>query len=128
MTPLQRRARKALLAIDGVVEGDNVFYNDRTAFWVNGKQVAHWRDDASFELRLTRRVISEHRARLKADPCIELRRGASDWLIVRCERTADLGLLGELAQLAVAAHMPPDGEALRPPPGGADLERRRRFH
>lgn len=127
MSTLAAGARKRLLAIEGVVESGSQFTED-DAFWVNGKQVAHFRDATLMELRLTRAVISEERSRLKADPRIELRQGASDWIRIRLTDVRDLALLGELAGRAVAAHRGKPGAMLAPPPVGAALERRRRFH
>ena len=43
-------------------------------------------------------------------------------------RPKDLPLIVELAEMAAAAHRPPSGYAVKPPPTGADLARRRRFH
>ncbi len=124
---LARRIRKTILAVDGVLEGENVF-GDGVAFWVSGKQVAHFMKDGRMEIRLTKAMIKANRQRLKADPRIELRRSASDWLIVQYDSAKDLPFITELAEIAVAAHRPPAGTPIKPPPIGADLERRRRFH
>jgi Family of unknown function (DUF5519) len=124
---LVTRARTCLLAIDGVVESGSAF-TEGDAFWVNGKQVAHFADGGVMQLRLTRAVISEQRSRLRADLRIELRHGASDWIKIHLTNARDLALLGELAGLAAAAHRAPPGTMPEPPPVGAALERRRRFH
>jgi hypothetical protein len=127
MSTLATRARRDLLAIDGVVESGSAFAAG-DAFWVNGKQVAHFSDAGAMELRLTRAVISEQRSRLKADPRIELRHGASDGIKIHLTNVGDLALLGELAGLAAAAHRAAPGTTPARPPVGAALERRRRFH
>ena len=82
MDALTRRIRKTLLGIEGVEESGSIF-GDGDGFWVNGTQIAHILDDGEMELRLTKAQISEHRARLKADERVELRKSASDWLTVR---------------------------------------------
>jgi hypothetical protein len=94
---------------------------------VNGTQVANLDDDA-LGLRLTRKVISAHRPRLKADARVDLRRSGSDWIIVRLSGPDAVDLAVELAELAAGAHRPPPGVTSTPPPTGADLARRRRFH
>ena len=49
-------------------------------------------------------------------------------IIVRVADEADVAFIASMAERAAAAHLPPDGTAPKPPPAGADLERRRRFH
>jgi hypothetical protein len=124
---LPARVRRALLKIDGVVEAPGVF-NEGDAMWVNGTQIAHFIDDHQMEIRLTKREISSHRPRLKADSRVELRKNASDWMKVTITSPSDLPFVVELAELAASAHRAPNGTTPKAPPTGADLERRRRFH
>jgi hypothetical protein len=79
-------------------------------------------------LRLTRRVFSDHSQRLKTDPRVHRRRPTSDWIDIQFATRADVAFVRELAELAAAAHRPNDAQPLKPPPSGAALERRRRFH
>ena len=126
---LTDRVHHALRAIDGVFEGASIFSDDDAdiAFFVNGRQVADFVDPATFEVRLTRRVISAERARLQAEPRVTLR-GGSDWVSIRLTSEADVPLVADLAELAAAAHRPPPGVPPKLPPSGAELARRRRFH
>ena len=66
------------------------------------------------------------RAELTADDRVTLRRTASDWLTVRVASDADRKYALALVAVAVEVNRPtaPPG----PPPTGADLARRRRFH
>ena len=108
--------------------GENVFGDEGDpAYWVNAKQLANPVSDDELAIRLTRKVISAHRARLKADERVELR-GSSDWVGVLVARPADVALAVELATLAAEVYRPADGSPCKPPPEGADLARRRRFH
>ena len=127
MNALQTRLWDELARIPGMLEGESVFSHG-PAYWVNGKQVAHFVDEERLELRLTKSVIREMRAELKADPRVEQRTSGSDWIIVRAGGEADVAFLVSLAERAAGAHLPPDGTAPKAPPIGADLERRRRFH
>jgi hypothetical protein len=95
---------------------------------VNDTEVAHFDGDDVVDLRLTRSVIRERRQELKADPRVTLRRSGSDWLQLRFQTVADVEFAVTLMEAAVAAHRPPGGVTAEPPPTGADLERRRRFH
>ena len=127
MNPITSKARKILLATPQVMESGGTF-TDGDAYWVNGKEIAHFHGDADVELRLTRGLISEQRSRLKSDPRIQLRPGTSDWITIHLAKTAAVAMLAELAEMAAAAHRPAPGTAAAPPPVGAALERRRRFH
>lgn len=126
---LLRTVWRELGEVDGFMEGASVFSEDDgdRAYFIDGTQVAHFTPDGRLELRLTRAVISKHRARLKDDARVELRRSGSDWLTVEVGAKDDRELVLQLAGLASAAHWPESG-ALHPPPEGADLARRRRFH
>jgi hypothetical protein len=73
-------------------------------------------------------VISELRGLLGADERVELRRSGADWVTVRYASGADVAFVAALVDAAAAAHRPPPGVTAEPPPTGADLERRRRFH
>jgi hypothetical protein len=123
---LRERVRAALLRLDGVEESPSGFADVR-GFWVNGKEIAHF-EGGVVDLRLSRAVIREHRARLKADPRVTLRRSGADWLEVALARPADVAFVAELGELAAAAHRAPAGAVPRRPPERAELERRRRFH
>ena len=122
-TSLRARIRRALLELEGVEESPSQF-GDRPAFWVGGKEIAHFDADDALDLRLTRAVIRERRASLKADARVTLRKSGGDWVDVRFAGPADVAFVVELAELAVAAHAGP----AKPPPVGPELERRRRFH
>jgi hypothetical protein len=127
MKRLANQIRASLLAMDGVIESDGAF-GDGPAFWVNGKQIAHFDGDSSVELRITRRVFSEHRERLKADERVRRHGASSDWIDVRFGSGTDVAFALEMAELAVAAHRAPAGVTPKAPPVGADLARRKRFH
>jgi hypothetical protein len=118
--------RRALLRIEGVVESDGVF-GDGPAFWVNGTQIAYFDGDSVLDLRLTRPVIGAQRDRLLAAG-IRRRSKSSDWVMLPIESKAQIAFALELAAMAAAAHRPAAGVSAKPPPQGADLERRRRFH
>jgi hypothetical protein len=118
-----------LASVEGFMEGASIFSDsdEDRAYFVNGTQVANVEGN-TLGLRLTRQVIREHRQRLKLEPSIDLRRSGSDWIMVAMDTDADCDLVMELAPLAARAHWPPGGGALKPPPEGADLARRRKFH
>jgi Family of unknown function (DUF5519) len=48
------RLREALCQVDGVIESESAFKDD-LAFWVNGKEIAHFEGDHAIDIRLTRR-------------------------------------------------------------------------
>jgi hypothetical protein len=135
LTPAQ--VWKRLAKIDGFAEGASIFSDDDRdrAYFVNGTQVANT-DGSGGELgltlglRLTRKVFSAHRARLHEHPRVGRRNSSSDWITFDLDGVdkRDLALVDELAALTAHAHLPPDGTPLKPPPEGAALARRRKFH
>lgn len=119
--------RDALTELDGVVDSPSMFKDD-LAYWVNGKEIAHFEAEDFIEIRLTRAVIRERRGELKVDPRVDLRHSGSDWILVRFSSPQDLPFVVDLVEQAAAAHRPPPGVTPNSPPTGPDLERRRRFH
>ncbi|MGH8946943.1 MAG: luciferase family protein [Acidimicrobiia bacterium] len=119
--------RNDIAAVDGVIESPSMFKDD-LAYWVNGKEIAHFESADLIEIRLTREVIRRRRQQLKGDRRVDLRYIGSDWITVRFLSTDDRALVMELIEEAATAHRPAPGATTKPPPTGPDLERRRRFH
>jgi len=124
---MTERLTAALSRIDGVIEAESVF-RPGPGFWAGGKEIAHFDGPGGVDLRLTRAEIRARRAELRADPRVELRSSSSDWVTITVSSPADEDFVIGLAQVAATAHRPPDGATVPPPPTGADLARRRRFH
>ena len=103
-------------------------FGHRTAYWSNGKEIAHLESPAVIEIRCTKEVIRQRRSELKSDSRITLRPSGADWLTVKVGNVTDVELVVELVALAEQAHCPPPGVLAKPMPTGADLERRKRFH
>jgi hypothetical protein len=95
--------------------------------WINAKQAVNFLDEHGIELRLTRAVIRARKAELAADPRVTIR-GSSDWLGVRFESEADFEFILYLARELPPLCLPADGSIPKPPPAGAAMERRKRFH
>jgi Family of unknown function (DUF5519) len=124
---MSRKLRQALTAIDGIQESDSAFKDD-IGYWVNGKEIAHFEGDKAIDIRLTRAAIRDRRAELKADARVRLRASGSDWLTVELAGADTTAFVLELVQAAVAAHRTAPGTITAPPPSGAELAHRRRFH
>jgi Family of unknown function (DUF5519) len=103
--------RDAIAAIDGVIEAPSR-YKESLAYWVNGKEIAHFESEDALDIRLTRAVISAHRAELKASPEVRLRPSTSDWITVR---TTDARFVLRLVEFAAEAHRSPPGQIPDPP-------------
>jgi Family of unknown function (DUF5519) len=121
------RLRQTIAELDGVTESESMF-KDAAAYWVNGKEIAHFEGDDVIDIRLTRAAIRARRAQLRADERVELRSSSSDWLAVRITEPGDVAFAAQLAESAAAAHRAPAGTAPEPPPSGGQLARRKRFH
>jgi hypothetical protein len=126
-TSLRREIENCIMSVDEVTLSPSGL-GDADAYWVNGKEIAHFDESTVVDLRLTRGVISERRPDLKADPRVELRRSTSDWVELRVRNHDDLDWLRSLVEAAAHAHRAPAGATPKAPPVGAALERRRRFH
>ena len=125
---MSRELRQALALVDGVEESDSAFKDD-VGYWVDGKEIAHFEGrDRAIDIRLTRSVIRDRRAQLKSDPRVRLRAASSDWLTVELTGPDMVAFVVELVEAAAAAHRAVPGTIAAPPPQGADLARRRRFH
>jgi hypothetical protein len=119
--------RDAIVGVDGVAESPSMFKDD-LAYWVHGKEIAHFEDADLLEIRLTRGVIRHQRQELRGDPRVDLRYSGSDWVTVRFSLPEDRDFVIGLVERAAEAHRPPPGVTPDPPPAGRELERRRRFH
>jgi hypothetical protein len=126
MPTVLQSLRKRLLALDDVLPGGAVF-GGREGFWIDGTLVAELVDGERIKLRLTKALIRELRDELDGDPRVQWRK-TSDWITVRFVRSADAAWIAELMARAAPLYRPSAGVIPRPPPTGADLERRRRWH
>ena len=96
------KLRSVFAGLRGVVERPSRFRDD-TAYWVGGREIAHFDDAGVVDIRLTRKVISAHRA-LVDDARVHRHGRSSDWVDVTVSSEDDLPFLTELAALAADAH------------------------
>lgn len=96
------------------------------AVWVGKREIAHFDDESTLDVRLTKPVIRARRSELRLDSRVRLRSSSSDWLEVRLSGGTEIDFAVQFVRDAIAANLPtaPPGS----PPGGAELARRRRFH
>jgi Family of unknown function (DUF5519) len=111
--------------LDHAAIGESAF-GAGPAVWVGNREVAHFDGDSTVDVRLTKPLIRVRRSELDLDERVHLRPSESDWLEVRVRDETDADFALSLIRDAIAANLPaaPSG----PPPTGADLARRRRFH
>jgi Family of unknown function (DUF5519) len=119
--------RDALAGIEGVVESASMFTDD-DAYWVNGREIAHFEDPTAVGIRLTRPEIRAARALLATGGPVRRRAPSSDWVVVDVGTPEGAELALTLARRAAAVHAPPHGQAGAPPPTGSRLASLRRFH
>lgn len=125
---LKQRVRKQLSSLDHVEEGDAIFDPSERGFFVDGRLVAEFAGPNTIGVRLTWPLIRDRKKTFVDDPRIDPIRSGTDWVTVQFRRANDLALVATLVELAAQQYLPPPGQPLRPPPTGADLDRRRRFH
>ena len=125
---MESSLRWALLGIDGVDESPSSF-SESQAFWVNGTEIAHLHRGNVLEIRLGREQLRLRRAELRAIPYVRMRMSSTaDWLEVVLGEPDSVALAVSLVEAAADIHRAPDGTIPKPPPEGAALEQRRRFH
>lgn len=105
--------------------GESTFGHGEAVF-VGKREVAHLDGPATLDIRLTKAAIRERRSDLREDPRVHLRRNASDWLEFTVGAVDDIADAETLLTAAIEANRPTATPG--PPPTGAELERRRRFH
>lgn len=127
MSGLRAEINRRIASLDGILPAESQFGHG-TAYWANGKEIAHFEGDDVIEIRLTRAVIRANRPMLTANEHVELRKHGGDWITVRFTDRADVDLVLDLLVQAELAHRPPPGVPAKPPPTGAALARRQRFH
>jgi hypothetical protein len=95
-----------LVREEGVHE-DRSSFKDAPSLWVDSTEVAHWDDDKTLDIRLTRAVIRARRPEFRADPRVKLRQSSSaDWLELGIRGPGDHTFALELLREAVDAHRP----------------------
>lgn len=94
--------RELLLDTASVMERPSRYKAD-LAYWVDGREIAHFEDDDLLDVRLTQAVIRRHRRTLEDDPRVELR-GRSDWAMVRATGPQDGDLVTQMVQWAIEAN------------------------
>src|SRR5262245_6523900 len=122
----QERLHRVMTKLPGVVCSPSMFA-DRPAYWVNGKEIAHFESPDALDIRLTRVEIRARRPQLVEAGCVQLRASTSDWLTVDVSSRAGAELARELAGRSAALHAAPPGQAATEPPTGSTLASRRRF-
>lgn len=90
---------RRVLALPGVRKGRSRF-GGRSAYLLEGREIAHLHGFHEVDLRLTRELIRERRDALRIDPRIGFRSGSSDWLTVRLRAPADAEFAFELFEAA----------------------------
>lgn len=125
MLDLHNDLLRRLAEIDGAAISDGAFAPG-PAVWVGTREVAHFDADGTLDVRLTRQVIRQRRHDLSDDQRFALRRNTSDWVEMRMSSWKDVTDAVALVEVAVAANRSTAQPG--PPPEGADLQRRRRFH
>lgn len=96
------------------------------ALWVGRREIAHFDDDRTIDVRLTKQVTRSRRSELRDDGRVSLRPGGSDWLEVTIGSPDDTDWARSIVLDAIEANRgtAPEGT----PPTSPELDRRRRFH
>jgi len=111
--------------LDGVVVNEGAF-SPGPAIWVGRREAAHFDGDDKLDVRLTKQLISERRAELRSDVRVALRPGCSDRIDITIANDSDCAFAEGIVHLTIEANR--STATTGPPPTGAELDQRRRFH
>lgn len=110
---------------EGTAVGEGAF-EPGPALWLGKRDIAHFDDERTLDVRLTKAEIRRRRVELEQDERVTLRPKASDWVELTIASEDDAEWAAGIVFAAVDANRPTAPAGL--PPTGGDLERRRRFH
>jgi Family of unknown function (DUF5519) len=125
MSPYQESFIHRCAGLDDAVIGEGAF-GPGPAVWVGKREIAHFDNKLTVDVRLTKSVIRARRSELAADGRVKLRSNSSHWLEVGITSAADVDFALLLVRDAVTANLPTAPPGV--PPTGVELQRRRRFH
>src|SRR3954447_6376056 len=90
---------------DGAAIGEGAF-SPGSALWVGKREVAHFDDERTLDIRLTKAEIRRRRNELNSDERITLRSSSSDWLECSIKSDDDVEWAVSLVVAAVEANKP----------------------
>ncbi len=79
-------------------------YGDKPALFSAGREIAHLEAPDVIDLRITRSGWTQVRERFGHDAAVRRDPSRRDWIELHLQSAADLGRLGELLAIAVAAN------------------------
>jgi hypothetical protein len=74
------------------------------AFFLGGREIAHFQSSRALDFRLTQDVIRRDRDTFRRDPRFTLRPNRSHWVLFTLRSAHDLATAADLFQIAVAAN------------------------
>ncbi len=79
-------------------------YGDKPALFCASREIAHLEAPGAIDLRITRAGWSQVKDRFGADPAVRRDPSRRDWIELHLDSPADLGRLGGLLAVALAAN------------------------
>jgi hypothetical protein len=79
-------------------------FGDKPALFVGGREIAHLEAPGVIDLRVTNAGWTRAKPRYAGDPAVHREPSRRDWIEVRLSSLADLGRLGDLLAVAMAAN------------------------
>ena len=74
------------------------------AFFLGGREIAHFQSSRDLDFRLTQHVIRRERDAFRLDPRFRLRPNRSHWVLFKLRSAHDLATAVDLFHIAVAAN------------------------
>jgi hypothetical protein len=79
-------------------------FGDKPALFVEGREIAHLEAPGVIDLRITSAGWTQAKPRYGGDPAVHREASRRDWIEIHLSSRADLGRLGDLLAIAMAAN------------------------
>lgn len=93
-----RKEMEARLADDPRIERKKSRFSEATAFFLDGKEIAHFHEEPEIDLRLTAAGIFAMKALITHESIVSV---SKDWVVIRLESEEDLAFTQDVLERAV---------------------------
>lgn len=100
---LAQQLEARIRSLPGVEEKKSRWMNKK-AYYVGSREFAHFHNNREIDVRLTRKLQTEHADRIRNDSRVKFRDRPSEWIALSLSRTEDVNYAFEMVKLALEAN------------------------